>query len=270
MPKQLRIPDIQSLYASSQKIAMLTAYDYTFARHVDEAGADIILVGDSLGMVIQGHESTLPVTLEELIYHSKLVVRGTSRAVVVGDMPFLSYQPSPADAVRSAGRLVKEGGVHAVKLEGGRAFVSHIRAIIESGIPVMGHVGLMSQHVNRIGGFRVQGRSEQDADGIKADSLALQEAGCFAVLLEAVPAQLSEEITKSLAIPTIGIGAGPSCSGQVLVIHDLLGLTIYPESHKPKFVRAYSDMGQRMKQAVEHYVRDVKNGEFPSKDESYQ
>ncbi len=248
-----------------ERITMLTAYDFTFARIFENAGIDLILVGDSLGNVVQGADTTLPVTLDEMIYHTRLVARGLSRAMLVGDMPFGSYQVSPEDAVRSAIRLVKEGGAQAVKLEGGLHTGPAIERIVAAEIPVMGHVGLTPQAVNRMGGFRVQGRGEKGAARIVDDALAVQEAGAFACVLEGVPASLASEITLRLDIPTIGIGAGADCDGQVLVMHDLLGLNDWT----PSFVKQFANLGAVASQAARAFAEEVQNGKFPDEEHSY-
>ena len=249
-----------------ERTTMLTAYDFAFARIFDAAGIDLILVGDSLGNVVQGCDTTLPVTLDEVIYHTRLVARGLSRAMLIGDMPFGSYQVGPEDAVRAAIRLVKEGGAQAVKLEGGRNVVAAIERIVSAEIPVMGHVGLTPQAVNRMGGFRVQGRGEQGRARVIADALAVEAAGAFAVVLEGVPASLAAEITTRLAIPTIGIGAGIDCDGQVLVMHDLLGLS----DSTPSFAKQYASLGSLASQAARAYADDVLNGKFPDNEHSYR
>lgn len=248
-----------------ERITMLTAYDYTFARIFEGAGIDLILVGDSLGNVVQGADTTLPVTLDEMVYHTRLVARACQRTMVVGDMPFGSYQVGPEDAVRSAIRLVKEGGAQAVKLEGGLNVAPAIERIVSAEIPVMGHVGLTPQAVNRMGGFRVQGRGEKGASRIIDDALAVQEAGAFAVVLEGVPAALASEITARLSIPTIGIGAGVDCDGQVLVMHDLLGLNDWT----PSFVKQYANLGAVASQAARAFAEEVENGKFPDEEHSY-
>jgi 3-methyl-2-oxobutanoate hydroxymethyltransferase len=249
-----------------ERITMLTAYDFTFARIFDGAGIDLVLVGDSLGNVVQGCDTTLPVTLDEVIYHTRLVARGLSKAMLIGDMPFGSYQVGPEDAVRAAIRLVKEGGAHAVKLEGGCNVAASIERIVAAEIPVMGHVGLTPQAVNRMGGFRVQGRGEKGRARVIDDALAVQSAGAFAVVLEGVPASLAAEITARLAIPTIGIGAGPDCDGQVLVMHDLLGLS----DATPSFAKQYANLGALASQAARAFAEDVVNGKFPDQEHSYR
>jgi 3-methyl-2-oxobutanoate hydroxymethyltransferase len=250
----------------SERFAMLTAYDWSFARIFDEAGIDVLLVGDSLGNVVQGLENTLPVTLDEALYHTRLVTRAARRALVVGDMPFGSYQVSPEDAVRSAIRFVKEGGAHAVKLEGGRVVAPTIERIVAAEIPVMGHVGLTPQAVHRMGGYRVQGRSEEGAERVLQAALAVEAAGAFAVVLEGMPAPLASEITRALRIPTIGIGAGPDCDGQVLVMHDLLGLSDWT----PSFVKQYANLGAQASQAARRFVEEVDGGKFPAEEHCYR
>jgi 3-methyl-2-oxobutanoate hydroxymethyltransferase len=251
---------------AGEKIAALTAYDCTTAKLLDEAGVDVILVGDSAAMVILGYENTLPVSLEAMIMLTAAVARGRPSALVVGDMPFMSYQASVADAVRNAGRLVKEGGAEAVKLEGGRKVVPRITAVLDAGIPVMGHIGLTPQSVHALGGYRVQGKTDDTRERLLDDAAALDEAGCFSIVVEGVPWQLGQEITARISIPTIGIGAGPHCDGQVLVINDIVG---YVDGRVPKFVRRYGDTKSVVRDAAENFVKDVKGGEYPSLDESY-
>jgi len=249
----------------AERISMLTAYDFAFARIFDQAGIDVILVGDSLGNVVQGHDTTLPVTLDEVVYHTRLVARGCRHALVVGDMPFGSYQVSSEDAVRSAIRLVKDGGAQAVKLEGGLAVAEAIQRIARAEIPVMGHVGLTPQAIHRMGGFRVQGRSADERARVLADAEAVQEAGAFAVVLEGMPADLAAEITASLEIPTIGIGAGPHCDGQVLVMHDMLGMSDWT----PSFVKQYADVGAVAAKAARSFAEDVAARKFPAEAHCY-
>ncbi len=263
---KITVPDIISRKHSGRKITMLTAYDYPFARLIDEAGIDIILVGDSLGTVVQGHPTTLPVTMDEMIYHTRIVSRAVENALVVGDMPFMSYQTSVTDAVYNAGRFLKEGGAAAVKVEGGTAAIDKIRAMVASGIPVMGHAGLLPQSVHQMGGYKVQGKEDSSAEKILSDAIMLQDAGVFAVVLEGIPAGLASKITDTLSIPTMGIGAGVHCDGQVLVIHDLLGLTAQPV---PKFVRQYAAMRGIFVDAVKQFKEDVESSKFPSDNESY-
>jgi 3-methyl-2-oxobutanoate hydroxymethyltransferase len=250
----------------ARKIACLTAYDYPTARLVDEAGVDIILVGDSLGMVVLGHESTLPVTIEEMLHHTRAVRRGTRRALVVADMPYGSYHAEISESLRNAMRFVKEAGAEAVKVEGGERRLELISRLTEAEIPVMGHVGLTPQSVNALGGYRVQGKTADAAEQLLRDARAVESAGAFAIVLEAVPRELAAQITRELRIPTIGIGAGPDCDGQVLVIHDMLGLTFNPT---PKFARQYANVGETISNAVHAYCADVQSGEFPSDAESY-
>jgi 3-methyl-2-oxobutanoate hydroxymethyltransferase len=249
-----------------ERISMLTAYDFCFARIFDAAGIDVLLVGDSLGNVVQGGDTTLPVTLDETIYHTRMVARGARRALVVGDMPFGSYQVSAEEAVRNAVRLVKEGGAQAVKLEGGRDVREAIARIVAAGIPVMGHVGLTPQSVHAMGGFRVQGRGEAGRKRVLADARAVQEAGAFAVVLEGMPASLAAEISATLKIPTIGIGAGVDCDGQVLVMHDMLGLSDWT----PSFVKQYADLGASAAKAARAFAEEVADAKFPGEEHGYR
>jgi 3-methyl-2-oxobutanoate hydroxymethyltransferase len=249
-----------------QKIVCLTAYDALMARIFDEAGVDIILVGDSLGNVFQGHETTIPVTLEEMIYHTKAVVRGVRRAMVVTDMPFMSYQVSVEEAFRNAGRIMKEAGAGAVKLEGGERVVEAVARMTAAGIPVMGHLGLTPQSIHQFGSYRVRGTDPKEAEQILRDAKLLEEAGAFAIVLEKIPAELARKVTESLSIPTIGIGAGVYCDGQVLVYTDLLGLTV---DFRPRFVRQYERLYERILQAVSQFADDVRAQRFPSEEESY-
>jgi 3-methyl-2-oxobutanoate hydroxymethyltransferase len=249
-----------------EKITMLTAYDFLMASQIDECGIDIILVGDSLGNVMLGYENTIPVTMEEMIHHCRAVSRGVKRAMVIGDMPFMSYQASTEDAIRNAGRLLKEAGAEAVKLEGGTEFFETIKRIVESGIPVMGHLGLMPQSVYRFGGYEVRGKDEGQASRILEDAKGLEEAGAFSIVLEKVPAVLAKKITDEVSIPTIGIGAGVDCDGQVLVTQDMLG--IY-DKFVPKFSKRYSEIGKEMKNCYRRYIEEVKTKKFPGKEHSY-
>ncbi|MBX6350308.1 MAG: 3-methyl-2-oxobutanoate hydroxymethyltransferase [Clostridia bacterium] len=249
-----------------RKIAMVTAYDYPLARLAQEAGVDVILVGDSLGNVVLGLETTLPVRLEDMLHHLKAVARAKGEAHLVCDMPFLTYQVSDEEALRNAGRLMQEGGAHAVKLEGGQAVASRIRRLVEAGIPVMGHVGLTPQSYYQLGGPRVQGRDPEVARRLVDDALAVEEAGAYAIVLESIPWQLAGEITRRLRIPTIGIGAGPNTDGQVLVMHDLIGLTFTPPA---RFVRRYADVAGVVRDALSRYAEDVRRGAYPSKEERY-
>lgn len=251
---------------SPDKIAALTAYDATFARLLDEGGADLLMVGDSLGMVVQGHTTTLPVTVDEICYHGRAVARGIVRAHLVGDLPFMSYQVSPEQALSSAGRLVKEGGFESVKLEGGVLVAEQIRRIVGAGIPVMGHVGLTPQSVHRMGGFRVQGKTPADAMSVLADAEAVERAGAYALVVEGVPAELGRRITERVRIPTIGIGAGPDCDGQVLVCYDLLGMV---RDFSPKFVKRFAELGAEVVSATRSYVAEVRAGSFPGAEHSF-
>jgi 3-methyl-2-oxobutanoate hydroxymethyltransferase len=263
---RVTIRSIANRKRKGEPISMLTAYDFTFARIFDSAGIDLLLVGDSLGNVVQGCDTTLPVTLDEAIYHTRLVARGVERSLVVGDMPFGSYQVSPEDAVRSAIRMVKEAGAQAVKLEGGVHMAETIERIAGAQIPVMGHVGLTPQSVHKMGGFRVQGRGDSGRHQVLEDALAVQAAGAFAVVLEGIPAELGKEVTQSLEIPTIGIGAGVDCDGQVLVMHDLLGLNDWT----PSFVKQYANLGALASQAARSFAEEVGNRKFPDEAHSYR
>jgi len=266
-PKKVTIHTLRAMKAAGEKIAMLTAYDAAFARILDEAGAEVLLVGDSLANVVQGEQTTLGVTVDEVVYHTRAVCRGARRAHVVADMPFMSYQASVDEAVRNAGRLVAEGGAHAVKLEGGAEFSEVVARIWRAGIPVMGHIGLTPQSVHRMGGYLVQGRDEQKARKLLEDALALEQAGCYALVLEGIPLELAREITGRLAIPTIGIGAGPHCDGQVLVCYDALGMN---PDFSPKFVKAFADLYRQIGEATRGYVSEVKAGAFPAEEHSFR
>jgi 3-methyl-2-oxobutanoate hydroxymethyltransferase len=265
--KKMTAPEVRARKGSGPPLAMVTAYDFTMARLVDEAGVDLILVGDSLGMVIQGLPNTLPVTLDEIAYHSRAVVRAAAHAHVVGDMPFMSYQVSPTQAVEAAGKLVKEGAVESVKLEGGEDFAEHIWRIVRAGVPVMGHVGLMPQSVHALGGFKLQGRGDDAANKVIADAKSVEEAGAYAIVLEAIPPDVAAEVTKAVSIPTIGIGAGPFCDGQVLVCTDLLGMS---RGHAPKFAKRYAELGDAIVAATRRYVDEVRSGAFPSEEQTYK
>ncbi|MBD3367339.1 MAG: 3-methyl-2-oxobutanoate hydroxymethyltransferase [Candidatus Eisenbacteria bacterium] len=265
--KKRTAPGIAAMKGSGRKVAVLTAYDAVTARLVDDAGVDAILVGDSAAMVVLGYDTTLPVTLDEMVMLTAAVSRARPAALVIGDLPFMSYQASVADAVRSAGRLVKEGGAGAVKLEGGRKVVEKVRAIIEAGIPVMGHVGLTPQSINEFGGYRIQGTSDEARERLLSDAAALDEAGCFSIVLEAVPSPVGRAITEAVSIPTVGIGAGPDCDGQVLVVNDIIGYTA--GGPKPRFARAYGDAEQVVREAARSFVEDVRSGSYPSDEETY-
>ena len=264
--KKVRITDLARAKRHGRKITMLTAYDATMAALLDRAGLDALLVGDSLGMVVLGHETTIPVTLDAMVHHTAAVTRGAKRALVIADMPFLTYQVSEEETLRNAGRLMQEGGAHAVKLEGGRAVAPVVRRLVETGIPVMGHVGLTPQSVHQLGGYGAVGNTEAEAGQIVEDARILQEAGAFAVVLESIPADLARRITAELAIPTIGIGAGPDCDGQVLVSYDLLGLT--PDL-RPKFVKRYEEFFEKGVAAARTYCDEVRAGSFPDAEHSF-
>jgi len=264
--KRLTVPSIVKMKQKGERIAMLTAYDALMAGILDDSGVDIILVGDSAGMVMGGYENTLPVTMEEMLFYTKSVRRGVNRALLVADMPFLSYQSGIDEAVKNAGRFLQEAGVQAVKLEGGRVVKETVERMVQFGIPVMGHIGLTPQSIHSLGNYGVQGKEEAMAMQLKEDALLLQEAGVFSIVLEKIPATLAAEITASLSIPTIGIGAGNNCDGQVLVSHDMLGLY---EKFKPKFVRRYAELGKEMMEAAVKYIDDVKSANFPNDNESY-
>ncbi len=268
--EKVRVPDLARMKAQQHRITMLTAYDYAFARIFDHAGIDLILVGDSLATAVRGEDTTLAVTVDEVIYHTRAVVRGRTRALVVADMPFLSYQVCAEDALRNAGKLIKEGCAEAVKLEGGVALAETVRRIAAIDIPVMGHIGLTPQSVHRMGGHRVQGRKTGHRAGCRErlieDALAIEAAGAFAIVIEGVPPSLAREITQRLSIPTIGIGAGPDCDGQVLVMHDMLGLS---ESFRPRFVKPFANLWREVSAATEAYIREVREGVFPGPDHCY-
>jgi 3-methyl-2-oxobutanoate hydroxymethyltransferase len=269
MPSKITVPDLRARKASQgrgERIAMVTAYDATFARMLDRAGVDAMLVGDSLGMVIQGKSSTIPVTLDDIVYHSRAVVRGTERAHVIGDMPFMSYHASLEQAVESAGRLVKDGGVESVKLEGGKEIAEAVHRIVRVGIPVVGHVGLMPQRVHAMGGFKVQGKTTLAAENILEDAMAIADAGAFCIVVEGVPADLAARITHAVDVPVIGIGAGVDCDGQILVSYDLLGLN---DTMRPKFVKRFEEMFARGVAATRTYVDEVRSGTFPGVEHSF-
>ncbi len=266
MSAQKTILDIQKMKVTGEKITVLTAYDYPFARLMDEAGVDMILVGDSVGAVVSGYDTTLPVTMEEMLYHTRAVARGTRGSLIVADMPFLSYQVDLREARLNAGRLVKEGGAQAVKLEGGTNVASTIRAIVDMDVPVVGHIGLTPQSIHRMGGYRVQGKEAEQARRLLADARAVEEAGAFALVLECIPSELARQITEAVHIPTIDIGAGPHCDGQVLVIHDILGLC---DKYSPKFVKRFADVSGTIRQGIDDYIREVKDGSFPGEEHSF-
>src|SRR5215212_2146442 len=264
--KRITTHTLQRMKSSGQKISMLTAYDYSFAKIIDSAGIDVILVGDSASNVMAGHETTLPITLDQMIYHAGSVIRGVERALVVVDIPFGSYQSNSDIALASAIRIMKETGAHSIKLEGGEEVVDSIKRIVRAGIPVMGHLGLTPQSIHKFGTYVVRAREESEANKLRSDAMILQDAGCFAVVLEKIPAALAQEVSEKLAIPTIGIGAGMHCNGQVLVMHDLLGINT---EFKPRFLRQYLNLAEQISIAVKHYVTDIKSGDFPNASESY-
>jgi 3-methyl-2-oxobutanoate hydroxymethyltransferase len=264
---RVTIRDLRDMKVRGETIPMMTAYDYTSAKLLEQAGIPLMLVGDSLGMVVLGYDSTIPVTMDDMLHHIKTVVRGTEKAHIVGDMPFMSYHADISEAIRNAGRILKEGGAQSVKLEGGQEMAETVNRIVKSGIPVMGHVGLTPQSVNQLGGYRVQGKTINDAIRLMEDTRALEEAGAYAVVLECVPAALSQMISERLSIPTIGIGAGVGCDGQVQVFHDFLGLFT---DFLPKHARRYANLADVIKDATSDYISDVQQGEFPTSKESYK
>jgi 3-methyl-2-oxobutanoate hydroxymethyltransferase len=268
---RIGIKDIQALKQGGEKIVMLTAYDYPSAQIAEAAGVDMILVGDSLGMVVLGYDDTVKVTLDDMLHHSKAVARGSERAMLVTDLPFMTYQTSLEDAMRNAGRLLQEGGAQAVKLEGGVHMAESVRRLVQVGIPVVGHIGLTPQSINQLGGYKVQGRTPQEAERLLEDAIALQQAGAFCIVLETVPAPLAELITRRLAVPVIGIGAGAACDGQVLVWHDLLSYhTSFLTRHIPRHVKEYAQVGEDMRRAIEQYAAEVRDGSFPTQEQSFQ
>ena len=264
--KRINTATIREMKAKGEKISMLTAYDYSMARALDESGIDILLVGDSAANVFAGYETTLPITLDHMIYHASAVVRGAKHALVLADLPFGTYQGSTDDAYHAAVRMMKESGAHALKLEGGIEIIDNIKKIINAGIPVCGHLGLTPQSINKFGTFSVRAKEESEAQQLKSDALALQEAGCFAIVLEKIPAALAKEVSDSLHIPTVGIGAGNGCDGQVLVVNDMLGLT---KDFKPKFLRQYAQLYSSITEAAAAYATDVKSGNYPNENEQY-
>lgn len=265
-PRKVTVPEIRSR-KGGPPIAMVTAYDFTMARLLDEGGADMLLVGDSLGMVVQGHSTTLPVTVDEICYHGRAVARGAHRAHVVGDMPFMSFQVSPIQALENAGKMMKDGTFESVKLEGGEEVAEHVRRIVAAGIPVMGHIGLTPQSVHAMGGFKVQGKTRDAADRLLDGARALEEAGAYAIVLEAIPPDLAEEVTALVSVPTIGIGAGNGCDGQVLVCYDLLGM--YPDL-KPKFAKRFAEVGEQIVKATREYVAEVESRAFPGPEHTFK
>jgi 3-methyl-2-oxobutanoate hydroxymethyltransferase len=264
--KKITTNTLQKMKAVGEKISMITAYDFSFARIFDAAGIDVILVGDSASNVMAGHETTLPITLDQMIYHASSVIRGVNRCLVVVDLPFGSYQSNPREALFSAIRIMKETGAHAVKMEGGEEVVESIKLIVAAGIPVMGHLGLTPQSIYKFGTYTVRAREEEEANKLRSDAHVLEDAGCFGIVLEKIPAILAKEVSASITIPTIGIGAGKYCDGQVLVMHDMLGINT---EFKPRFLRQYLDMDKQITDAVQHYIKDVKLNDFPNEKEQY-
>ena len=265
--RKVTVPEIRDRKSHGPSIAMVTAYDFTMARLLDEAGVDSVLVGDSLGMVVQGLANTLPVTVDEICYHGRAVARGLQRAHLVGDMPFMSFQASPAQAIENAGKMMKEGAFESVKIEGGIEVADRVAQMVSMGIPVMGHVGLVPQRVHAFGGFRVQGKTEEAADRIIADAEALEQAGVYAIVLEAMPAEVASRVTRAVSVPTIGIGAGRGCDGQVLVSTDLIGMS---RGHAPRFVKHFAEVGDAIVGATQAFIDEVRAGTFPDKDHEYQ
>ncbi|UOB17298.1 3-methyl-2-oxobutanoate hydroxymethyltransferase [Abyssalbus ytuae] len=264
--KRVTVKSLVDMKQTGEKISMLTAYDFTMAKIVDEAGVDVILVGDSASNVMAGHETTLPITLDQMIYHASSVIRAIDRALVVVDLPFGSYQSDPREALRSAIRIMKESGAHAVKLEGGKEIKESVKRILNAGIPVMGHLGLTPQSIYKFGTYTVRAKEEEEAEKLKEDAIFLEKTGCFAIVLEKIPAKLAKEVAESVSIPVIGIGAGNGVDGQVLVLHDLLGMT---HQFNPRFLRRYMNLYEDMTQAISQYVEDVKSVDFPSEEEQY-
>lgn len=265
-PAKVTTQTVVEMKSQKEKISMLTAYDYTMAQIIDQAGIEIILVGDSASNVMAGYDTTVPMTLDHMIYHTSCVVRGVNRALVIADLPFMSYQVTTKEALISAGRMMKEAGAHAVKLEGGLSIVETVKRIVDAGIPVMGHLGLTPQSIYKFGTYKVRATEDQEAEDLVRDAKLLEEAGCFSIVLEKIPADLAEKVTNEISIPTIGIGAGAKCDGQVLVLHDMLGLN---KEFNPRFLRRYADLNSVMTEAVQNYIKDVKNKDFPNKDEQY-
>lgn len=265
-PPKVTTQTVVDMKQQAEKISMLTAYDYTMARIIDAAGIEVILVGDSASNVMAGYDTTVPMTLDHMIYHASCVVRGVERALVIADLPFMSYQVTAKEALISAGRMMKEAGVHGIKVEGGKSIADTVRKIVEAGIPVMGHLGLTPQSIYKFGTYKVRATEESEAEALLKDARRLENAGCFSIVLEKIPAQLAGKVTDELSIPTIGIGAGAACDGQVLVTHDMLGLN---KEFNPRFLRRYADMDSDMTEAVQQYIRDVKGGDFPNEEEQY-
>lgn len=265
-PRPMNVLDLPAFKAAGRKIVVVTCYDAVFARLLEESGVDLLLVGDSVNQVVAGHETTLSATLDQMIYHAASVKRGSRRSLIFVDLPFLTYQVSIEDAIRNAGRVLQESGAHGVKLEGGQTMADTVRALVDRGIPVMGHLGLTPQSVHALGGYRVQGRDAPAADRLLADARALEEAGAAAIVLELLPAELATRISRSLTIPTIGIGAGPGCDGQVLVLHDMLGLN---DQFNPKFLKRFAGLGEAVRTAVRAYGAEVRDGRYPAAEHSF-
>jgi 3-methyl-2-oxobutanoate hydroxymethyltransferase len=265
-PKKITTHILQNMKLTGERISMITAYDFSFARLFDQAGIDVILVGDSASNVMGGHDTTLPITLDQMIYHASSVIRGVSRSLVIVDLPFGSYQSNSKEALISAIRIMKETGAHGVKLEGGEEVMESVKRILAAGVPVMGHLGLTPQSIYKFGTYTVRAKEEMEARKLKSDALLLEEAGCFAIVLEKIPAMLAKEVAESVRIPIIGIGAGKYCNGQVLVMHDLLGINT---EFKPRFLRQYLNLHETVTQAVQQYIKDVKDNDFPSEQEQY-
>lgn len=265
-PAKITTQTVVDMKYRGERISMLTAYDYTMARIIDAADIDVILIGDSASNVMAGYETTVPMTLEHMIYHASCVVRGVNRALVIADLPFMSYQVTSKEALISAGRMMKEAGVHGVKLEGGKPIVNTVKKIVDAGIPVMGHLGLTPQSIYKFGTYKVRATDQDEAAALMEDARRLEEAGCFSLVLEKIPAELAKKVSEEISIPTIGIGAGASCDGQVLVTHDMLGLN---KEFNPRFLRRYADLHTTITEAVQSFIKDIKAGNFPNKDEQY-
>jgi 3-methyl-2-oxobutanoate hydroxymethyltransferase len=266
-PEKVTTQTVVEMKRNGEKISMLTAYDFTMAGIIDAAGVDVILVGDSASNVMAGFETTVPITLEHMIYHTSSVVRGVNRALVIADLPFMSYQVTPKEALINAGRMMKEAGAHAIKMEGGKPIASTVKKIVDAGIPVMGHLGLTPQSIYKFGTYKVRAKEEEEAKELIRDAKILEEAGAFSIVLEKIPAELAKKVTESVSVPTIGIGAGSACDGQVLVLHDMLGLN---KDFSPRFLRRYADLHSSMTNAVKNYIDDVKSGDFPNENEQYK
>ena len=265
-PEKVTTQTVVEMKGRGEKISMLTAYDFTMGGIVDSAGVDVILVGDSASNVMAGHDTTVPMTMDHMIYHTSCVVRAVNRALVIADLPFMTYQVTAKEALINAGRMMKEAGAHAVKLEGGHSIANTVKKIVDAGIPVMGHLGLTPQSIYKFGTYKVRAKEEEEAEQLLKDALELEEAGVFSIVLEKIPSGLAKKVTDALSVPTIGIGAGPHCDGQVLVLHDMLGLN---KDFSPRFLRRYADLHKSMTGAVKHYISDVKEGSFPNENEQY-